>query len=257
HILTSNHVVAKTDKIEVTLSDSRTLKAEIVGRDSMTDLALIQIETEDQIKPLSLGDSQELKVGDWVVAIGNPFGLGNTVTAGIVSATYRQLGAYDEFIQTDAPINPGNSGGPLLNTKGEAVGINTAIFSQSGGNIGIGFAIPINTARELIPELREGNVIRGWLGVVIQPVTPQAKAKLGLEKDHGALVLGVRENSPAAEAGIKPGDVITAYDGKQIKESTRLPRLVMETPVGEEVAVKIRRQGEEKTLQVEIGKRNP
>ena len=189
-ILTNNHVVERTDEIKVMLADGTEYDAEIVGRDPRTDLALIRIEAENDLKSLPLGDSEELEVGDWVLAIGNPFALGHTVTAGIVSAKYRNLGAgnYDNFIQTDAPINPGNSGGPLLNTRGEVVGINTAIVFGSGGSSGIGFAIPINMAKDLVPQLKKGQVIRGWLGVSIQPITPELKEKFNLDRAEGALV---------------------------------------------------------------------
>jgi serine protease Do len=194
-------------------------------------------------------------VGDWVVAIGNPFGLGNTVTAGIVSAKYRQLGAgaYDNFIQTDASINPGNSGGPLLNTAGEVIGINSAIFSQSGGNIGIGFAIPINMAKDLLPQLKTGKVIRGWLGVMIQPITPELKDKLKLEDEKGALVADATKDGPADKGGIKRGDVIVGFDGKEVKESKDLPFLVASTRVGKSAAVEVIRKGQRKSLEVRIG----
>jgi serine protease Do len=179
-ILTNNHVVEKTDEIKVKLANGKEFNAKIIGRDPKTDLALIRIETDESLTPLPLGNSEELEVGDWVVAIGNPFGLGHTVTAGIVSGKYRQIGAgaYDNFIQTDASINPGNSGGPLLNTQGKVVGINSAIYSGGGGNIGIGFAIPVNMAKDLLPQLKEGKVVRGWLGVMIQKITPELKEKL-------------------------------------------------------------------------------
>jgi serine protease Do len=254
-ILTNNHVVEKTEDIEVTLSDGQVFGAKIIGRDSKTDLALIRIETETSLKPVPLGDSDELDVGDWVVAIGSPFGLGNTVTAGIVSAKYRQIGAgaYDDFIQTDASINPGNSGGPLLNTDGQVVRINTAIFSQTGGNIGIGFAIPVNMAKELLPQLKEGKVVRGWLGVMIQQITPQLKDKLDLETENGALVADVTEEGPAEEAGIRRGDVIVSFDGKEIEEMRDLPFIVATTPVGKKVTVEVIREGEKKNFTVELG----
>jgi serine protease Do len=254
-ILTNNHVVEKTDKITVKLADDTEFDAKIIGRDPKTDLALIRIETERPLKPLPLGDSDKLEVGDWVVAIGNPFGLGNTVTAGIVSAKYRRIGAgsYDNFIQTDASINPGNSGGPLLNTAGEVIGINSAIFSKSGGNIGIGFAIPINMAKDLLPQLKEGKVVRGWLGVMIQEITPELKGKLNLKDEKGALVADVTKDSPAHKAGIKRGDVIVSFDGKEIKEMRELPYVVGSTPVGKKVPVEVIRKGEKKTLQIKIG----
>jgi serine protease Do len=255
YILTNNHVVEKTDEIKVTLADESEFDAEIVGRDPKTDLALIRIQVERELVPLPLGDSEELQVGDWVVAIGNPFGLGNTVTAGIVSAKYRRIGAgaYDDFIQTDASINPGNSGGPLLNLSGEVVGINTAIFSQSGGNIGIGFAIPVNMAKDLIPQLREGKVVRGWLGVMIQKITPELQEKLDLKDDQGALVADVTQGGPAEKAGIQRGDVIVSFDDKPIEEMNDLPYIVATTPVGEKVDVVVIRDGKKKTIQVKVG----
>jgi serine protease Do len=202
-----------------------------------------------------LGDSDVIEVGDWVVAIGNPFGLGNTATAGIVSAKYRHLGAgpYDNFIQTDAPINPGNSGGPLLNTDGKVIGINTAIFSQSGGSIGIGFAIPIKMAQDLLPQLKKGKVVRGWLGVMIQKITSDLKDKLKLKTDKGALVADVSKGGPAEEAGIKRGDVIIEFDGNEVKEMSELPYMVASTPLNKKVTVKVIRKGREKELRVKIG----
>lgn len=254
YILTNNHVVEKSDDIKVKLADEREFAAKIIGRDPKTDLALIKIDSDKPLVPLPLGDSGKLAVGEWVVAIGNPFGLGNTVTAGIVSAKYRQIGAgsYDNFIQTDASINPGNSGGPLLNTAGEVIGINTAIFSQSGGSIGIGFAIPIDMAKDLLPQLKKGKVIRGWLGVMIQKITPDLKEKLKLKDEKGALVADVTEGGPADKAGIRRGDVIVSFDGKEIKEMHDLPFLVASTPVGKAVAVEVMRQGQKKRLEVKI-----
>jgi serine protease Do len=251
-ILTNNHVVEQTEELKVRLSDNTENKADIVGRDPKTDLALIKIKANQPLVPLVLGDSDRLKVGDWVVAIGNPFGLGNTVTAGIVSAKYRQIGGgpYDNFIQTDASINPGNSGGPLLNLDGEVIGVNSAIFSQSGGNIGIGFAIPINMAKQLLPQLREGKVRRSWLGVMIQNVTPELKAKLGLGTDEGALVSDVVPGGPAEKAGIKRGDVITQFDGKIIRSSRDLPFVVASTPIGRSVVVEVMRGNQRMNLRV-------
>jgi serine protease Do len=254
-ILTNNHVVENAEEIQVKLSDDRQFPAKIVGRDPKTDLALIRIEAGVALEPLPWGDSDKLNVGDWVIAIGSPFGLGNTVTAGIVSAKYRRIGAgaYDDFIQTDASINPGNSGGPLLNTAGEVVGINTAIFSGSGGNIGIGFAIPSNMAKVLLPQLEKGKVIRGWLGVLIQEVTPEIGEKFHLEKEQGALVSQVTPGGPADKAGIKRGDVIVSFDGKKIKEMHDLPYIVATTPVGKRVSVDVIRKGEKRTFEVEVG----
>jgi serine protease Do len=254
-ILTNNHVVEKTDEIKVTLADKREFRAEIIGRDPKTDLALIRIEADTPLEPLPLGDSEKLDVGDWVVAIGNPFGLGHTVTAGIVSAKFRQLGtgSYDNFIQTDASINPGNSGGPLLNTVGEVVGINSAIFTQTGGSVGIGFAIPINMAKDLLPQLKKGKVVRGWLGVLIQKITPELKDKLDLKDEKGALVADVVSGGPAEKAGLKRGDVIVSFDGKEIEEMNQLPYVVASTPVGKMVTVELIRKGKKNALQVEVG----
>ncbi|MFC1532793.1 Do family serine endopeptidase [Thermodesulfobacteriota bacterium] len=255
-ILTNNHVVEKTDEIKVTLANKKEFDAKIIGRDPKTDLALIRIESDEPLEPLGLGDSDELEVGEWVIAIGNPFNFDHTVTAGIVSAKYRRerigAGPYRNFIQTDASINPGNSGGPLLNTKGEVVGINSAIYSGSGGSIGIGFAIPINMAKDLLPQLIEGRVIRGWLGVIIQKVTKGLKEKLDLKDKKGALVADVSPDGPAKKAGIKRGDVIIAFDGKEISEMEELPFIVGSTPVGKTVIVEVIRNGKRKSLEVRI-----
>lgn len=255
YILTNNHVVEKTDEIKVTIADSKEYDAEIVGRDPKTDLALIRIKTEEPLIPLPLGDSDKIEVGDWVIAIGNPFGLDHTVTAGIVSAKFRQIGAgsYENFIQTDASINPGNSGGPLLNAKGEVVGINSAIYTGTGGSIGIGFAIPINMAKDLLPQLKKGKVVRGWLGVMIQKITPELKEKLGLKDDKGALVADVTPGGPAEKSGIKRGDVIISFDGKEIKEMSALPYIVASTPIDKTVMVELIRQGKQMQIEVKIG----
>jgi serine protease Do len=255
-ILTNNHVVENADEIMVKLSDGKELKAKVVGRDSKTDLALIEIDGAHGLTTVPLGNSDDLRVGDWVLAIGNPFGLDNTVTAGIVSAIGRKIdqGPYDNFIQTDAAINPGNSGGPLLNTRGEVVGINTAIFSRSGGNIGIGFAIPINLALEIVPQLKaKGKVTRGWLGVMIQRITPELAESLGVDGTTGALVSEVVPDGPAAKAGLKQGDIIIEYDGAAVKDSTDLPRLVARTGVGKQVSVKVRRGDETEAFTVTVG----
>jgi serine protease Do len=251
-ILTNNHVVEQTEELKVRLSDEKEFKAEIVGRDPKTDLALIKINADKPLVHLILGDSDILEVGDWVVAIGNPFGLGNTVTAGIVSAKYRQIGGgpYDNFIQTDASINPGNSGGPLLNLDGEVIGVNSAIFSESGGNIGIGFSIPINMAKQLLPQLRQGKVSRSWIGVMIQDITPELKAKLGLSTDEGALVSDVVSGGPAEKAGIKRGDVILQFDGKTIRSSRDLPFVVASTTIGNTVTAEVMRDNQRMNLQI-------
>jgi serine protease Do len=258
-ILTNNHVVEQSDEIKVKTADNEEYFAEIIGRDPMTDLALIRIKTDVPLSSLVLGDSDRLEVGDWVVAIGNPFGLGNTVTAGIVSAKYRQIGAgaYDNFIQTDTPINPGNSGGPLLNTTGEVVGINTAIFSQSGGSVGIGFAIPVNMVKDLLPQLKNGKVIRGWLGIMIQKITPELRDKLNLLSENGALVSNVISWGPAGQSGIKRGDVIVVFDGRPIRESRELPHIVASTPVGKTVDVQLIRKREKKNITVKVGELKP
>jgi serine protease Do len=255
-ILTNNHVVEKTDEIKVRLANGKEYDAKIIGRDPKTDLALIRIKTDKPLNPLPLGDSEKLEVGEWVVAIGNPFGLDQTVTAGIVSAKYRQLGAgaYDNFIQTDASINPGNSGGPLLNTQGEVVGINSAIYSRSGASIGIGFAIPVNMAKDLLPQLKKGKVVRGWLGVMIQKITPELKDKLDLEGERGALVADVTSGGPAHKAGIERGDVIISFDGKDIMEMNELPYIVASTPVGKVAKLEVIRKGKKISLEVKIGK---
>ena len=256
YILTNNHVVADADEIQVTFSENEKYEAKIIGRDEKTDIALIKIEVDKKITAAKLGDSDKLRIGDWVVAIGNPFGLGNTVTAGIVSAKGRIIGAgpYDNFIQTDASINPGNSGGPLFNLDGEVVGINTAIVAPGGGNVGIGFAIPINMAKSVMSQLKDkGKVIRGWLGVTIQTVTPEIKEKFDLEVTEGALIAEVTKNSPAEKGGLQRGDVITVFDGKKVKEMKFLPSIVAETPVGKKAEVAIVRKGENKKLTIQVG----
>ncbi len=257
YILTNNHVVEGADKIKVRLSNEKEYEGRVVGKDSKTDIALIKVEADDNHLPtVKLGDSDSLEVGEWVMAIGNPFGLEHTVTVGVVSAKGRVIGMgpYDNFIQTDASINPGNSGGPLINTKGEVIGINTSIFTPSGGNVGIGFAIPINMAKEIIPQLKEkGRVVRGWLGVMVQKVTPELAESFGLKEGKGALVGKVNEGSPAEKAGIKQGDIIIKFDGKEIKEMNELPRIVANTPVGKKVEVVVFRNGKEKALKVKVG----
>ena len=254
-ILTNFHVVDNAEKITVRLLDGRELAGRVVGKDQKTDIALVKISARD-LPVAPLGDSDRLEVGEWVMAIGNPFGLDNTVTSGIVSAKDRQIGAgpYDHFIQTDASINPGNSGGPLINLQGEVVGIDTAIFSQSGGNIGIGFAIPINLVKDLLPQLKNGGKIaRGWLGVSIQGMTPELAASLGLDKAKGALVSSVVHDGPAERAGIKAGDVVLEYDGKEINHANDLPFLVASTPAGKTVSLRVFRDKRATTLAAAIG----
>jgi serine protease Do len=258
-VLTNNHVIDHAQVITVTLSNKEQYTAKVIGRDPKTDLAVLKIEPKAPLPTVMLGDSNGLRVGDWVMAIGNPYGLTNTVTTGIVSAKGRTIGAgpYDDFIQTDASINPGNSGGPLFNMAGEVVGINTAIYSQSGGNVGIGFAIPVNMVKALLPELEaHGTVTRGWLGVSVQLVTPELAQSFDLKQTQGALVGDVMAQSPAEKAGIKRGDVIVSYDGKKVDESGTLPMLVASTPVGRTVPVQVIRDGQMISVNVEIAKLN-
>ncbi|MBM4261250.1 MAG: DegQ family serine endoprotease [Deltaproteobacteria bacterium] len=255
-ILTNNHVVENAQKIVVKLSDDSEHEAKVVGRDPKTDIAVIKIEAKTSLPVAVLGDSDKLEVGEWVVAIGNPFGLDSTVTSGIVSAKGRHInaGPYDNFIQTDASINPGNSGGPLINLRGEVVGINTAIFTRSGGNIGIGFAIPVNLVKELLPQLRgKGKVTRGYLGVLIQKVTPEIADSLGMERGYGALVANVSKDGPAEKAGVKVGDVIVEFDGKEVKDSSELPIIVARTAVEKKVRMKVLRDKKEVILNVAVG----
>jgi serine protease Do len=255
-ILTNNHVVENAQKIVVKLADDQEYEAKVIGRDPKTDVAVIKINAKTNLPAASLGDSDRLEVGEWVVAIGNPFGLDSTVTSGIVSAKGRHIGQgpYDNFIQTDASINPGNSGGPLLNLRGEVIGINTAIFSRSGGNIGIGFAIPINLVKEVLPQLRgKGKVTRGYLGVLIQKVTPEIAESLGMDKGYGALVANVSKDGPAEKAGVKVGDVIVEFDGKEVKDSGDLPIIVARTGVEKKVRMKVLRDKKEVMLNVTVG----
>ena len=255
-ILTNNHVVENAQKIVVKLSDDQEYEAKVVGRDAKTDIAIIKINAKAALTAASLGDSDHLDVGEWVVAIGNPFGLDSTVTSGIVSAKGRHIGQgpYDNFIQTDASINPGNSGGPLINLRGEVIGINTAIFSRTGGNMGIGFAIPINLAKELLPQLRgKGKVTRGYLGVLIQKVTPEIAESLGMDRGYGALVANVSKDGPADKAGVKVGDVIVEFDGKEVKDSGDLPIIVARTAVEKKIRMKVLRDKKEVTLNVAVG----
>ena len=257
YVVTNNHVIMDADEVYVILHDDTRMKAEIVGRDAKTDLAVLKVHTDKKLPSVSFGDSTTARVGDWVLAIGNPFGLGGTVTAGIISARGRdiQAGDYDNFIQTDASINRGNSGGPMFNMDGEVVGINTAIYSPSGGSVGIGFAIPSSTAERVIRQLIDGgHVQRGWLGVHIQMVTDPLAETLGLSKTEGALVSSVNEDSPASKAGIKPSDVIIEFDGKRVSKMRSLPRIVAATEVGRTVKVKVWRAGKMLTLSVQIAK---
>ena len=253
YIVTNNHVVSDADQIKVKLSNGKEYEGKVVGRDPKTDIAIVKITSAPDLQPLKLGNSDDLKVGSWVVAVGSPFGLEQTVTAGIVSAKGRVIGSgpYDSFIQTDASINPGNSGGPLINMRGEVIGINTAIVA---GGQGIGFAIPVNMAKEVIPQLEQkGHVTRGWLGVSIQAMTPELAKSMGLKETKGALVTQVVPASPAEKAGIEQGDVITDFDGKTVTDSRDLPKIVASTPVGKTVEVKISRDGKTTERQVKLG----
>jgi serine protease Do len=255
-VVTNNHVIADADEITVTLQDDTNFKAEVVGKDTKTDLALLRIKSTKPLASVKFGDSDQTRVGDWVLAIGNPFGLGGTVTAGILSARAREInaGPYDDFLQTDAPINRGNSGGPMFNMNGDVIGINTAIYSPSGGSIGIGFAIPSNLAKPVLDQIRDfGHPRRGWLGVNIQSVTDEIAESLGLDKPHGALIASVREGGPAQVGGIQPGDVVLTFDGKDVSDMRHLPRVVAETPIDKVVKVTVWRKRKEETLDVKVG----
>jgi serine protease Do len=253
-------VIANAEQITVTLSDDSTLQAEVIGRDAVSDLALLKVEPKAPLPAASWGDSTKTRVGDWVLAIGNPFGLGGTVTSGIISATARDIhsGPYDDFLQTDASINRGNSGGPMFNLAGEVIGINTAIFSPSGGSIGIGFAIPSAFARPIIDQLKAtGKVERGWIGARIQPVTDDIAEAVGLEKGRGAMIAGIDPGSPAAQAKLQPGDVILAFDGKPIDRSRQLPRLVADTAPDTMVKLAMWRDGKEHEVELKVAALNP
>ncbi|MGY9107279.1 MAG: Do family serine endopeptidase, partial [Alphaproteobacteria bacterium] len=254
HVVTNNHVIEDADEIEIILNDGiTTLPAELIGTDEQTDLALLKVESNGELPVVDFGDSDVARVGNWVLAIGNPFGLNSSVTAGIISARNRdiQSGVYDEFIQTDASINQGNSGGPLFNMIGEVIGVNSAIYSPTGGSVGIGFAIPSNVARNVINQLREsGRVSRGMIGVRIQTVEEDIAASLNLDDVRGALVSGVNEDGPAEDAGIQEGDVIISFNGREVADDRALPRIVAETPAGTTVDVEVIRRGQRRTLQV-------
>jgi serine protease Do len=255
YIVTNNHVIQDADEITVIMHDNTRLKAELVGRDTKTDLAVLKIEPKGKLTAVKFGDSDVARVGDWVVAIGNPFGLGGTVTAGIISARGRDInsGPYDDFIQTDASINRGNSGGPMFNLKGDVIGINTAIFSPSGGSVGIGFAIPASTAAPVIKSLiKHGQVRRGWLGVHIQAVTEEIAETLGLKEATGALVANVIPDGPAAKAKVQAGDVILTFNNRKVGKMRRLPRFVADTEVGKTVPIEIWRDNKKITLEAKI-----
>ncbi len=257
YIVTNNHVIEGADDIEVNFADGSKLKAKLIGTDTKTDLSVLKVEPKTPLKFVKFGDSSTMRIGDWVMAIGNPFGFGGSVTVGIISGRGRNInaGPYDNFIQTDAAINKGNSGGPLFNMKGEVIGINTAIISPSGGSIGIGFSVPSELAAGVVDQLREfGETRRGWLGVRIQPVTDDVADSLGLSSAKGALVAGVIKGGPVDDGSIKAGDVILKFDGKAVNEMRDLPRVVAESPVGKEVDVVVLRDGKEQTVKVKLGR---
>ncbi|HYB09943.1 MAG TPA: DegQ family serine endoprotease [Alphaproteobacteria bacterium] len=257
YVVTNNHVVGKATDIDVTLTNGKTYKAKLIGRDQRTDLALLKIKADESLPAVAWGDSDKAQVGDWVVAVGNPFGLGGTVTAGIISARGRDLheGPYDSFIQTDAAINRGNSGGPMFNMDGKVIGINSAIYSPNGGSVGIGFAIPSSIAKPVIAQLKEhGSVERGWLGVQIQQVTPEMAESLGLKKPEGALVASLTKDSPAKNAGLRQGDVIVNFNGTDIKDIRDLTRAVADTRPGTQAPVTVWRDGNDKDFRVDIAK---
>lgn len=255
-ILTNAHVVENAKKIIVKLADKREFEAKVVGKDPKTDVAVIKIEAKESLPQVNLGDSDRLEVGEWVMAVGNPFGLDSSITSGIVSAKGRHIGAgpYDDFIQTDASVNPGNSGGPLVNGRGEVVGINIAIVSQTGANVGIAFATPINLVKEVLAQLAtKGTVTRGWAGLAIQEVTPEIAEAFGLEKPRGALVAGLVRDGPAEQGGIKVGDIVTEYDGQQVNNANEFPLMVARTPVSKKVQMKVFRESKEIAMSMTVG----
>jgi serine protease Do len=259
YIVTNNHVIADADAITVILHDNTNLKARVVGRDPKTDVALLKVDNKKPLPAVTWGESDRARVGDWVLAIGNPFGLGGSVTAGILSARQRDInsGPYDDYLQTDAPINRGNSGGPMFNMDGQVIGINTAIYSPSGGSIGIGFAIPSSLAEEVVDELkneRDHTVHRGWLGVRIQAVSDEIAESLGLDKARGALVASVTPRGPAAAAGVRSGDIVLMFNKKPVDDMRQLPRLVAETPVGRTVSLTLWHDRKDETVEVKIGR---
>ena len=256
-IVTNNHVIDNSDQVTVTLYDGSSLPAKIVGRDTKTDLALLKVVPKKPLPATHFGDSDKIRIGDWVMAIGDPFGLGSTVTAGIVSARNRDInaGPYDDFIQTDAPINRGNSGGPLFDMDGNVMGINSAIFSPSGGSVGIGFAIPANLAKDVVTQLKQFGVARrGWIGVRIQQVTEEIAQGMGLPNAQGALVADVTRNGPAQKAGLQNGDVVIGFDNKPIGDSKLLPRVVAATPIGKTVNIDVLRKGKKQSYRIVIAK---
>ncbi len=257
YIVTNNHVIEDSEQITVQFQDGTQMPAKLIGRDTKTDLALLKVAPKKPLPATHFGDSDKARIGDWVIAIGDPFGIGSTVTAGIVSARNRDIsaGPYDDFIQTDAPINKGNSGGPLFDMDGNVIGINSAIFSPSGGSVGIGFAIPSNLARDVIQQLRQFGVARrGWIGVRIQPVSQDIAEAFGLSTTQGALIADVTKGGPAAKAGLANGDLVTGFDGKPITDSRSLPRIVADTPIGKTVAIDVLRRNRKATYRIQIAK---
>ena len=257
YVVTNNHVIEDSDQITVSLQDGTQMPAKVVGRDTKTDLALLKVVSKKPLPTTHFGDSDKARIGDWVIAIGDPFGIGSTVTAGIISARNRNInaGPYDDFIQTDAPINRGNSGGPLFDMDGNVIGINSQIYTPSGGSVGIGFAIPANLAREVTGQLRQfGMARRGWIGVRIQGVTAEIAEGLGLPTIQGALVAGVTDGGPAARAGLVNGDLITAFDGKPVPDDRALPRIVADTPIGKTVNIDLLRKGKKQTMKITVQK---
>jgi len=257
YVVTNNHVIDGADEITVILADTTSLNAKLVGKDEKTDLALLKVEPKAPLPVAKFGDSDSARVGDLVMAIGDPFGLGGTVTAGIVSARNRDInsGPYDDFIQTDASINRGNSGGPLFNMDGDVIGVNSAIYSPTGGSVGIGFAIPANAAKRVVEQLRSNGIIaRGWIGVRIQAVSEEIAQSLGMDKARGAMVAGTSDNGPAAKAGLQNGDVVINFDGKPVADSRALPRMVADTDIGKAVEIEVIRKGQARTLPITIEK---
>jgi serine protease Do len=257
YIVTNNHVIENGEQITVILSDETSLPARVVGRDPQTDLALLKVNPAKPLPATRFGDSDKALIGDWVIAIGDPFGLGSTVTAGIVSARNRNInaGPYDDFIQTDAPINRGNSGGPLFDMDGNVIGVNSAIFSPTGGSVGIGFSIPSNLAREVVQQLRQfGQARRGWIGVRIQAVTQELAQAMSLPSRQGALISDVTAAGPAAKAGLRNGDLVVGFDGKPVPDNRALPRIVANTPIGKTVAVDVLRNGRKQTYRIQVAR---